>query len=57
MAYCTGTETDVLLGSEKAGAPKSCLSGKLGVSVPSVSESISRGQGLADDRGCYLLEI
>jgi len=39
------------------GIPMSSLSSKLGISIPSVSESVTRGGSrIADDRGCQLQE-
>ena len=40
----------------KLGLPMSSLSRKLGISIPSVSESVTRGRRIADARGCRLLE-
>jgi putative transposase len=38
------------------GMPMSSLSRRLGISVPSVSESVTRGKRIAEARNCYLLE-
>ena len=38
------------------GVPMSSLARKLGISIPSVSESVTRGQKIAEARGCSLLE-
>ena len=38
------------------GVPMSSLARKLGISIPSVSESVTRGQKIASERGCSLLE-
>ena len=40
----------------KLGVPMSSLSRKLGISIPSVSESVTRGRRIADAKGCRLLE-
>ena len=37
------------------GVPMSSLSQQLGISIPSVSDSISRGQRIAEARGFHLL--
>jgi len=37
------------------GVPMSSLARKLEISIPSVSESVSRGRGIAETRGCLLL--
>ena len=38
------------------GVPMSFLARKLGESIPSVSESVTRGRRIAEARGCLLLE-
>jgi putative transposase len=38
------------------GIPMSSLARKLGLSVPSVSESVTRGQRLAEEKGLFLLK-
>ena len=38
------------------GVPMSCLARMLKVSIPSVSESVTRGRRIAEARGCLLLE-
>ena len=38
------------------GVPMSSLARKLGKSIPSVSESVTRGRRIAEARGCLLLE-
>jgi chromosomal replication initiation ATPase DnaA len=38
------------------GVPMSFLAAKLGKSIPSVSESVTRGRRIAETRGCLLLE-
>jgi len=38
------------------GVPMSSLARKLGISIPSVSESVTRGRRIAEARGCLLLE-
>jgi len=38
------------------GMPMSSLSRRLGISIPSVSDSVARGQRIADERNCPLLE-
>ena len=38
------------------GVPMSSLARKLGISIPSISNSVSRGQKIAEEKGCFLLE-
>ena len=38
------------------GLPMSSLARRLGISIPSVSESVTRGRRIADARGCHLIE-
>jgi len=38
------------------GVPMSSLARKLGISIPSVSDSVSRGHKIAEEKGCLLLE-
>ena len=38
------------------GVPMSSLARKLGILIPSVSESVTRGRRIAETRGCLLLE-
>jgi len=38
------------------GVPMSSLARKLGISIPSVSDSVTRGQRIAEAKGCSLLE-
>ena len=38
------------------GVPMSSLVRKLGISIPSVSDSVSRGHKIAEEKGCCLLE-
>jgi len=38
------------------GMPMSSLSQRLGISIPSVSDSVTRGQKIAEARDCCLLE-
>jgi putative transposase len=38
------------------GVPMSSLARRLGISIPSVSESVSRGWRIAETRGCHLME-
>ena len=38
------------------GVPMSSLARKLGISIPSISESVTRGQKIASEIGCSLLE-
>jgi putative transposase len=38
------------------GVPMSSLARKLGISIPSVSDSVSRGHKIAEEKGCFLLE-
>ena len=38
------------------GVPMSSLARKLGISIPSVSESVTRGRRIAEARGCLLLQ-
>ena len=40
----------------KLGVAMSSQSGKLEISIPSVSESVTRGRRIADAKGCRLLE-
>ena len=38
------------------GLPMSSLARRLGISIPSISGSVSRGRRIADARGCHLIE-
>jgi putative transposase len=38
------------------GVPMSSLGRKLGISIPSVSESVTRGQRIAEEKGCLLMK-
>ena len=46
----------MLLGGERLGLPMSSLAQKLGISIPSVSESVTRGQRIAEAKGYILLK-
>jgi hypothetical protein len=39
----------------KLGVPMSSLARKLGISIPSVSESVTRGRKIAEAKGCHLV--
>ena len=54
MAVPTGLEWAWAV--RELGVPMSSLARKLGISIPSVSESVTRGQKIASERGCSLLE-
>jgi len=53
---CGDPEYALLLGGKGVRNAMSSLSRRLGISIPSVSDSVTRGQKTAEARNCRLLE-